>query len=529
MVRRLMPGTDDPTRLAERLATDMSVSEWIWGHRPRPARPAPGSGTRRHGAPPRAIDARPTTTRRSAHAARNSSDNGGSSRSTPRPRAPTRRTRNGSNTWPICWNAYSPPRWRPSRSRRRWGPVDPRQGRPRLHDGDVQRARPRAHARQALPSTRSTGSPSSDNGASATRAAATSTEKAARTYGTEDRNPFQLLEACLDNARITVTKDSPTETTASGKPKRVKDQKATMAAIEKGQRDPRRVEPMGVQGPRPRAKAHRPVQPQIQRHAAPPRRRILPDHARHHPRRRPASASEGRGGPRPAQRRGHPHRARRRSRQDVRGASHSPTRRNVSARRQADARGPQPPRGPVGRRRAQALSGQPNPRHGQGRATQPRIGETLLGPGRQRRLGCGDRAGEPVQPAARQQGTTAEEHARPRRRVRPGRRGRRQGQGRQGPHRQTAGGGAQKRRDRHAAPARRQGVARRQGTGGHQVRNRLAWTCSSSTRPTTSRTSACPSPPPTWACNCRPPRNARTCSTNANGCARPGTEATSRS
>lgn len=27
----------------------------------------------------------------------------------------------------------------------------------------------------------------------------------------------------------------------------------------------------------------------------------------------------------------------------------------------------------------------------------------------------------------------------------------------------------------------------------------------------------------------RPPRNARTCSTNANGCARPGTEATSRS
>ena len=57
--------------------------------------------------------------------------------------------------------------------------------------------------------------------------------KAARTYGTEDRNPFQLLEACLDNAQITVTKDSPTETTASGKPKRVKDQKATMAAIEK--------------------------------------------------------------------------------------------------------------------------------------------------------------------------------------------------------------------------------------------------------------------------------------------------------
>lgn len=57
--------------------------------------------------------------------------------------------------------------------------------------------------------------------------------KATRTYGTEDRNPFQLLEACLNNAQITVTKDSPTETTPAGKPKRVKDQKATMAAIEK--------------------------------------------------------------------------------------------------------------------------------------------------------------------------------------------------------------------------------------------------------------------------------------------------------
>ena len=44
----------------------------------------------------------PTTTRRSAHAARNKSSNGGNCRSTPRPRAPTRRTRNASNTWPAC-------------------------------------------------------------------------------------------------------------------------------------------------------------------------------------------------------------------------------------------------------------------------------------------------------------------------------------------------------------------------------------------------------------------------------------------
>ena len=60
--------------------------------------------------------------------------------------------------------------------------------------------------------------------------------KAMKEFGTEDRNPFQLLEACLNNAQITVTKESPTEFTASGNPKRVKDQKATMAAIEKADR-----------------------------------------------------------------------------------------------------------------------------------------------------------------------------------------------------------------------------------------------------------------------------------------------------
>ena len=64
----------------------------------------------------------PTTTRSSERAARSSSDNGGSGRSTPRPRTPTRQTRNGSNTWPTCWNACSPPHWRPNRSRRRWEP-----------------------------------------------------------------------------------------------------------------------------------------------------------------------------------------------------------------------------------------------------------------------------------------------------------------------------------------------------------------------------------------------------------------------
>lgn len=122
MARRLMPGTDDPTRLAERLATDMSVSEWIWGI----ARDLPdlrqGAAHDAYGAPPRAIDARLGDYREFRARRENSSDNGGSNRSTPRPRAPTRRTRNGSNTWLACWNACSPPRWRPSRSRRRWGP-----------------------------------------------------------------------------------------------------------------------------------------------------------------------------------------------------------------------------------------------------------------------------------------------------------------------------------------------------------------------------------------------------------------------
>ena len=94
------------------------------GHRPRHARrPAPRAEAQRLRRP---ATRRRRTPRRlpgvSTHAARNKSSNGGNCRSTPRPRAPTRRTRNGSNTWPACWNAYSPPHWRPSRSRRRWEP-----------------------------------------------------------------------------------------------------------------------------------------------------------------------------------------------------------------------------------------------------------------------------------------------------------------------------------------------------------------------------------------------------------------------
>lgn len=60
MARRLMPGTDEPTRLAERLATDMSLSEWIWGiARELPEDLRQGAAHDAYGAPPRAIDARP--------------------------------------------------------------------------------------------------------------------------------------------------------------------------------------------------------------------------------------------------------------------------------------------------------------------------------------------------------------------------------------------------------------------------------------------------------------------------------------
>ena len=175
----------------------------------------------------------PTTTRRSERAARSSSDNGGNSRSTPRPRTPTRRTRNGSNTWPACWNACSPSRWRPNRLRRRWEP----HGTPAkdIHDFMMETFNVRGHG--LTPGKLAQYSvdwiPQLGQWRVGYSGGGDIDYKAAKTYGTEDRNPFQLLEACLNNAQITVTKDSPTETTPAGKPKRVKDQKATMAAIEK--------------------------------------------------------------------------------------------------------------------------------------------------------------------------------------------------------------------------------------------------------------------------------------------------------
>lgn len=268
--------------------------------------------------------------------------------------------------------------------------MDPRQGHPRLHDGDVQRAGPRTHARQARPVLGRLDPPAR------TMARRLLRRQRHRLQGREDvrhRGPQPVPTAgSMPEQRADHRHQGlPHGDHAGRQAQTSQGPEGHDGRHREGQRDPRHVEPMGVQGPRPRAKAHRPVQPQIQQPAAPPRRRILPDHARHRPRRRPASAPEGRGGPRPAQRRGHPHRPRRRSRQDVRGRRPLPRGETPWQGVQADARGPQPPREPVGRRRAQAVSGQPNPRHGQGRAAQPGIGETLLGTGRHRRLGRGDR------------------------------------------------------------------------------------------------------------------------------------------
>lgn len=210
--------------------------------------------------------------------------------------------------------------------------MDPRQGHPRLHDGDVQRARPRAHARQARPILNRLDPPAR------TMARRLLRRQRHRLQGRENvrhRGPQPVPTAgSMPEQRANHRHQGlPHGDHAGRQAQTSQGPEGHDGRHREGQRDPRHVEPMGVQGPRPRTKAHRPVQPQIQQPAAPPRRRILPDHARHRPRRRPASAPEGRGGPRPAQRRGHPHRPTssepaRRSR-----ASPSPTRRNASARR----------------------------------------------------------------------------------------------------------------------------------------------------------------------------------------------------
>lgn len=234
MARTLMPGTDEPTRLAERLATDMSLSEWIWGI----ARELP-DGLRQarehnaYGVPPRAIDAHPDDYRE--FRARREEQLGQWRKQPERAEAAHADQADAERLehvagllervqpTPLEAEQIKAPLGAP------WIPARD------VHDFMMETFNVRGHG--LTPGKLAQYSidwiPQLGQWRVGYSGGGDIDYKAARTYGTEDRNPFQLLEACLNNAQITVTKDSPTETTASGKPKRVKDQKATMAAIEK--------------------------------------------------------------------------------------------------------------------------------------------------------------------------------------------------------------------------------------------------------------------------------------------------------
>lgn len=233
MARRLMPGTDDPTRLAERLATDMSVSEWIWGI----ARDLPdlrqGAAHDAYGAPPRAIDARPDDYQ--AFRARRE-EQLGQWREQPEHAEAARADQTDAERLEHVADLLERVQPTPLETEQIKAPL----GAPWIpardvHDFMMETFNVRGHG--LTPGKLSQYSvdwiPQLGQWRVGYSGGGDIDYKAARTYGTEDRNPFQLLEACLNNAQITVTKDSPTETTPAGKPKRVKDQKATMAAIEK--------------------------------------------------------------------------------------------------------------------------------------------------------------------------------------------------------------------------------------------------------------------------------------------------------
>lgn len=234
MARTLMPGTDEPTRLAERLATDMSLSEWIWGI----ARELP-DGLRQarehnaYGVPPRAIDARPDDYRE--FRARREEQLGQWRKQPERAEAAHADQADAERLehvagllervqpTPLEAEQIKAPLGAP------WIPARD------VHDFMMETFN--VHGHGLTPGKLAQYSidwiPQLGQWRVGYSGGGDIDYKAARTYGTEDRNPFQLLEACLNNAQITVTKDSPTETTPAGKPKRVKDQKATMAAIEK--------------------------------------------------------------------------------------------------------------------------------------------------------------------------------------------------------------------------------------------------------------------------------------------------------
>lgn len=233
MARQLMPGTDDPMRLAERLATDMSVREWIWGI----ARELPGlrqgASHDAYSTPPRTIDARPDGYQefrarraeqlgqwreRPEHARASHADQEDAERLEHVADLLERVQPTPLETEQIKAPLGAP--WIPAKD---------------IHDFMMETFNVRGHG--LTPGKLAQYSvdwiPQLGQWRVGYSGGGDIDYKAAKTYGTEDRNPFQLLEACLNNAQITVTKDSPTETTPAGKPKRVKDQKATMAAIEK--------------------------------------------------------------------------------------------------------------------------------------------------------------------------------------------------------------------------------------------------------------------------------------------------------
>lgn len=233
MARRLMIGTDDPTRLAERLATDMSVSEWIWGI----ARDLPdlrqGAAHDAYGAPPRAIDARPDDYQ--AFRARRE-EQIKQWREQPEHAEAARADQTDAERLEHVADLLERVQPTPLETEQIKAPL----GAPWIPARDVHDFMMETfnvHGHGLTPGKLAQYSidwiPQLGQWRVGYSGGGDIDYKAAKNYGTEDRNPFQLLEACLNNAQITVTKDSPTETTASGKPKRVKDQKATMAAIEK--------------------------------------------------------------------------------------------------------------------------------------------------------------------------------------------------------------------------------------------------------------------------------------------------------
>ena len=234
MARQLMPGTDDPTRLAERLATDMSLSEWIWGiARDLPADLRQARERNAYGTPPRAIDARPDDYRAfRAHR----EEQLGRWREQPEHAAAARADQADAERLDHVAGMLERVQPTPLEAEQIKAPL----GAPWIPAKDIHDFMTETfnvHGHGLTPGKLAQYSvdwiPQLGQWRVGYSGGGDIDYKAAKTYGTEDRNPFQLLEACLNNAQITVTKDSPTETTASGKPKRVKDQKATMTAIEK--------------------------------------------------------------------------------------------------------------------------------------------------------------------------------------------------------------------------------------------------------------------------------------------------------